>query len=129
MKEYLKEYLHASLRPQQAKKRAAFLKKSLGRALELDEFEQAGFITFEFFRFQKDPSYLPVLSTYRSSPLICMPVPLPVDPQCIDDFHRIHYRLALYMQLLAANVINPNHIDATIEEVNGLDDIVKELVS
>jgi hypothetical protein len=56
---------------EKAKKRAAFLKKSLGRALELDEFEQ----------------------------------------------------------LLAANVINPKHIDATIEEVNGLDDIVKELAS
>ncbi|GAX73233.1 hypothetical protein CEUSTIGMA_g686.t1 [Chlamydomonas eustigma] len=54
---------------EKAKKRAAFLKKSLGKALELDEFEQ----------------------------------------------------------LLAANVINPRHIDVTIEEVNGLDNIVQEL--
>ncbi len=32
------------------------------------------------------------------------------------------------IQLLAANVINPQHIDVTVEEVNGLDDIVQELV-
>ena len=31
-------------------------------------------------------------------------------------------------QLLAANVVNPIHIDVTMEEVNGLDHIVEELV-
>ena len=34
-----------------------------------------------------------------------------------------------FEQLLAANVVNPSHIDVTIEEVNGLDKIVEEMVS
>ena len=36
--------------------------------------------------------------------------------------------LAWHLQLLAANVVNPIHIDVTKEEVNGLDHIVEELV-
>ena len=36
--------------------------------------------------------------------------------------------LAWHLQLLAANVVNPIHIDVTMEEVNGLDHIVEELV-
>jgi len=31
-------------------------------------------------------------------------------------------------QLLAANVVNPVNIDVTVEEVNGLSDVVEELV-
>ena len=38
-------------------------------------------------------------------------------------------RRCCLMQLLAANVMNPAHIDVVIDEVNGLDHIVEELVS
>jgi len=54
---------------EQARKRSAFLKKQLGRSIDLNEYEQ----------------------------------------------------------LLAANVMNPEHIDVSMDDVSGLDDIVREL--
>ena len=35
---------------------------------------------------------------------------------------------ATAMQLLAANVMNPNEIDVSLDEISGLDEIVQDLV-